>query len=320
MKVNSSKRGEIFFPNFQDARRRVEESGGRFVYYTTAATAMLILQNREVWMRSTALMNDSSEIDHGLSCLAGAYQSYVGADLNSALDECIPGVSNRLQATFNSWIPIIKKNTYILSVSEHLRSEDDYGRLSMWRAYGGSAGVALVFRADPMLRESHVLGAYSSPVAYLSDSDFRLELKRLADGIRANREYVRSLGSDDVVSVMFEAFRFAAICTKHPAFKEEREWRVVSTLQLNNIEHLNHTCEVVGGVPQMVLKLKLQDQPEHGLQGLSLPALLDRILIGPCDHPDTVKDAFVDQLQRLRVPAGQHLVRVTGVPLRANQR
>lgn len=37
-------------------------------------------------------------------------------------------------------------HSYITCFSEHLESEDKYGRLSMWRGYGKGTGIALVLK------------------------------------------------------------------------------------------------------------------------------------------------------------------------------
>jgi hypothetical protein len=58
---------EIFFSHSASARDRAIRNGGRFAYYTTSATAHLLLKNEELWMRNTAVMNDFTEVAHGLN-------------------------------------------------------------------------------------------------------------------------------------------------------------------------------------------------------------------------------------------------------------
>ena len=45
-------------------------------------------------------------------------------------------------------------DTYLTSISEHRNKEDTFGRLSMWRAYGETTGVALVMNNSPFLTPS----------------------------------------------------------------------------------------------------------------------------------------------------------------------
>lgn len=311
---------DIFFSHSAEARSRAIENGGRFAYYTTSATAHLILENKELWMRNTAVMNDFTEVAHGLNCLIRSYQSSAGDELKAAMNGCFPGVSSEWSALFDSWIPIIRRNTYILSVSEHPRTEDQYGRLSMWRAYGGNAGVAFVFNGGPMFRPSDALRAYSSPVAYLGSDGVAEEMRKIASGLRTHASYVRQQGKEWLKSGMFEAFRFAAICTKHPAFLEEREWRVVSTQVLHESVRLKPTPEIIGGVTQLLLKLKLADLPEEGLTGLTIPDFLERVLIGPCEHPEVIAASLTDLLESAGVENAKEKIHITGVPLRPNQR
>ncbi|MDF3031415.1 MAG: uncharacterized protein K0R03_1973 [Moraxellaceae bacterium] len=311
---------QIFFPHLRVSRQSAIDSGGRFSYYTTAETAQLILKNEELWMRNTSVMNDYMEVEHGLECLIEAFNSEVGFDLKAAMDECFPGASSELASLFNSWIPTIKSHTYIISVSEHPESEDEFGRLSMWRAYGGSAGVALVFNGGPMFRPSDALKAYSSPVAYLTREGVREEIKQISRNMRQQKIKIQNLGRSGLIGFMFEAFRFAAICTKHPAFLEEREWRVISTQFLHNSERLIPACESIGGVPQLVLKLKLEDHPAEGLFDLKISSFLDRILIGPCEHPQTIKLALSKLLSDHGIPNPGERIHITGIPLRPNQR
>jgi len=310
----------IFFPHSANARDRAISNGGRFVYYTTAATAYLILKNQEIWLRSTAVMNDYMEVNHGLNCIINSYESPVGKEFEAALDKCFPGISGEIRNLFFSWTPTIKQNTYVISVSEHPATEDEFGRLSMWRAYGGDAGVALIVNGGAMFRPSDALGAYSSPVAYMNFDGVAEELTKIKNGILENIEYVRSLGTEGLKHAVFEAFRFAAICTKHPAFLEEKEWRVVSTKILHNNPRLPPYVELIGGIPQTVLKLKLEDHPDEGLYGLAIPSFIDRILIGPCEYPETIKKSLTTLLEAAGVDEPEARVHITGIPLRQNQR
>lgn len=310
---------DIFSSSSFEARQKITEKG-RFAYYTTASTAHLILRNQELWMRNTAIMNDFTEVEHGLRCLIAAYTSPAGDELIAAMDSIFPGVSSEWSALFNSWIPVIKNNTYILSVSEHLQSEDLHGRLSMWRAYGGNAGVAFIFNGGPMFRPSDALKAYSSPVHYLDHDGVIGEIKKITKGLLQHSEYLKKKDKELLKNAMFETFRFAAICTKHPAFLEEREWRLISTQLLHNSNRLKLSPELIGGVSQLVLKLKLENVPEEGLYGVSIPEVVDRILIGPCEHPEVIASSMASLLELNGVENPWAKIHITRVPLRPNQR
>ncbi|MDZ7892444.1 MAG: DUF2971 domain-containing protein [Rhodoferax sp.] len=279
---------KVFFPYANEAVERMQAQGGRFAYYTTAATAMLILKSRAMWMRGTMVMNDSSEIEHGLSCVLSALKSDVGSQLEKVLDKQYPGLTKEVVDSFVAWAPGFSSDTFILCLSEHFSPDDAYGRLSMWRAYGGEAGVALVINGNVMFRESDALAAYSMPVAYLDERGLRKKLTELVSGIGMNVDLLKAIGRQATCNAIFNILRFATVCTKHPAFEEEREWRVVASPALQRSPLVPVTVEAVGGIPQRVLKIELKDHPDQGLIGLEPDKLVDRVLIGPCEHADAI--------------------------------
>ena len=260
-------------------------------------------------------MNDYREIEHGFDCLNKAYKNNKDR-LFTVCDGMFPGFCEKLEALFNGWLPHFRSNTYITCVSEHDASEDKYGRLSMWRAYGGVARVAMVFNGGPFLRPSDALKANTSPVAYLDDEQFSQEFSALIDSIEGNRDFIFSLGEVSVRSNIFAAFRHAVLCTKHPGFREEREWRVIYVPSFQKSDRIVSTIESIGGTPQSICKIPLKNVPEEKLIGLTVPELLDRVIIGPSKFPVGVYDALLALLAEAGVenPAGK--IVVSDLPLR----
>lgn len=311
---------EAFLPYAATATDRVQAMGGRFAYYTTASTALQILRGGEIWMRNTMVMNDFSEVEHGLSCVVNAYRSSAGVSLKGLLEQQYSGISTEIEQLFNAWIPGFRRDTFVMCFSEHPPEEDRHGRLSMWRAYGGDAGVAIVVNGDVLFRPSNALAAYSSPVAYLDEDSLQHELAAVASGIAKNTGLLQQLGRDGTKTAIFHMLRFAAVCTKHPAFAEEREWRVVASPALESSPLLPIQIETIAGIPQKVLKVKLADHPEKGLVGLAPPQLIERVLIGPCEHTEVIGQALWQALEVAGVPNPGEKITHTGIPLRPNQR
>lgn len=52
---------------------------------------------------------------------------------------------------------------------------------------------------------------------------------------------------------------------------------------------------MIQGVPQPIYKIPLKDIPDE-LVGIEIPALLDRIIIGPTRDPQPIWEAFKDLL------------------------
>jgi hypothetical protein len=109
---------------------------------------------------------------------------------------------------------------------------------------------------------------------------------------------------------------YGAVCTKHPGFAEEVEWRVIHFPWWENSAHLIKETEVIQGVPRPVYKIPLVDIPEEGLFGLTIPALFDRIIIGPTRDPLAMREAFMDLLVKADVEQPHNKVFVSDIPLR----
>lgn len=261
-------------------------------------------------------MNDYMEVEHGFECLNSAYKAEPGVIFNRAIDACFPGLSEDVKDYFNTWLPGIRRDTFITCVSEHSNDEDQLGRLSMWRAYGGQTGVALVLNGAVMFIESDALAVYSSPVAYFDSDAFGAEVVKVAKNIESEVDYIRSLDREMVKNIIFNMFRFAVLCTKHPGFHEEQEWRVVASPEMHPEKLPSPTVEVIRGTPQKVLKIDLQNHPDKGLVGLSLPEFLNRIIIGPCEFPLVILGAFRQLLIEAGVPDPDSKVVVSDIPLR----
>ncbi|MGV8713061.1 MAG: DUF2971 domain-containing protein [Nitrosomonas sp.] len=311
---------KTFLPYATSATSRVISAGSRFAYYSSAATILKIIQNQEIWMRNAMIMNDHSEIRHGLDCLVKSYNSDSGEVLKEALNLYYPGITKEIEEVFNSWIPKIQNETYVLCLSEHSMEDDQYGRLSMWRAYGGEAGVALIINGGVLFRPSNALASYSSPVGYFNDEQLREELELVASRIAGNPKLIGEIGRDGVKNAIFQMFRFAAVCTKHPAFKEEREWRIISSPAFESSDLMPFHTEIIGEISQKILKIELKDHPQRGLIGLDPSALIDRILIGPTDYPEVIAQALSHALEKIGVKHARSKITFTNIPLRSNQR
>jgi hypothetical protein len=129
----------------------------------------------------------------------------------------------------NQWWNDIRFSTYITSISEHDDSEDFHGRLSMWRAFGGSnvARVALVLKLPKNALASQELRIMVSPVAYLQEKDVHAEVNTVIQNISSHCGFIYSADRQSVVNTVFAMLMAGVVCMKREGFHEEREWRVV---------------------------------------------------------------------------------------------
>jgi len=310
----------IFFPEKMKRTTALKDKGGLFVHYTSAEVAESILTKHEIWMRDTRVMNDYKEIDHGYQCLRKCYNNCGLRDrLRGIFVNSFPGVVEEAETRFNLWFNSIRNATYIFCASEHdPLKEHNHGRLSMWRAYGTQNPVALVFRGDVMFSQTDVLNAYAMPVNYLSGEELQKYLEQLADSIEANIGFLQKLERDEIERVLFNLFHFSVVCTKHPGFGEELEWRVIASVEMYDNEHLPQNIQSVRGVLQKIVKLKLKDMTTEGLPGLALPDLLERVIVGPCKHPDVIADSLCELMINAGIPDASSRIVISDIPLRPN--
>ena len=311
---------KIFHPYAREQMSRVRSEGTRFVHYTSAEAAVSILKNKEVWMRKSSCMNDFMEVKHGLACLHNAYMNKYGEKFKSSMNRIFEGLSSEIEQPFDSLTPLIDANTYLTCVSEHNDGEDTFGRLSMWRAYGKTTGVAFVMNNAPFLTPSTALKAYTSPVAYLNDKDFGEELGKVAENIVREADFLKTQTREAIKNRVLMMFIFAAVSTKHPCFEEEKEWRVVYLPSLWTSNYLRRDVQVIKGTPQPIYKIPLKNIPkkdgQDGLVGVEIPELIERIIIGPTQYPREMGEAFVDLLKEAGMADADKKVLASSIPLR----
>jgi len=127
---------------------------------------------------------------------------------------------------------------------------------------------------------------------------------------------LKSLPSEILIANIFTMFRFAVLCTKHPGFGEEKEWRAVYNPQLEFSDRIKKDIAVIQGVPQTIMKIPMVSYPDEGMLGAELPELLDHIIIGPTQYPDVIREAFVDMLAAAGVTDANKKVVMSDIPLR----
>lgn len=311
---------EVAFPY---ANRRIEEArtkNVRFSHYTSAFAALQIIEKKEVWLRNALLMNDFSEVQHGQDRLRSAWHDdSLGGRLKQLLENVRVGLSGELAQAFDQRAHDRISQTYLISISEHGNGsldEDHYGRLSMWRAYGGATNVAFVFKNTPFLTESDALSAFTNPVLYCDQNRFNAEFSIVVDALEEHLETAKQLGADNLKSILENAFHFSTVAAKHPGFAEEQEWRVIYSPSVWPSDKIRSDIEVISGVPQRVYKLPMQNFPEQGFFGATLPELLEEIIIGPTESGWPIYDALVEKLHAAGVENPESKVRRSDIPLR----
>ena len=326
------------FWSYADGRiEKVKREARSFVHYTTTEAALSIINNREIWLRNSTVMNDFSEMAHGEACVRFCLFDSVETSSRSRaiLDSLQAGLHDRSAQWFIETSQTRRSYTYLLSISEHgpvlvgpgiVDEESQYGRLSMWRAYGANGGIGLIFNQAALMEPTDVLNVNSSPVFYGNPDQFAFEYDKILTFIEKNRDQILQI-DPDLFWVNFTRFlHFSILSCKHPGFSEEREWRITYSADPAN-EHIDdeifNACSMikrefrtVNGIPQRIYKIPFADDPDKGLTGITLPAILKRVVIGPTQYPLVVHDAFAVALLRAGFELDKFPVALSQIPLR----
>lgn len=310
---------EIFFPYSLMKNKQFISGEFKFVQYTSTQAAMNFIKKAEVWLRNSNGMNDYLEIEHGCDCLRAAFHSEsTGKCFKELLSKIHPDLENKLVKYFDGWISKFRFDTYLISISEHPPKEDQFGRLSMWRAYGGRQAVAIVINSQALIREpeNNIFEAELMPVIYQDESGFEKDLKELTGRIEKNLDFIKTLGKDNIFEYLFEVFRQVVFTVKHPGFSEEREWRVIYNPSYKKSKYVLEEVVCINGVPQRIYKIPIKNVPEESFTGFEIHDLVDKIIIGPSDNQIILGDAFSSLLRNAGCEAPEKRIRYSGIPLR----
>lgn len=308
---------EIFFPHHNQQLKRVINDEINFVHYTNADTAFKIIKNEEIWLRNVAVMNDFREFEHGKECLINLIDnSDEGQSLKNIFNVINSEVFDKVYLDFKNWGPFIKDDFYISCFSEHQNKDGDIGKLSMWRAYGGNSGVAIIFKQDFFSKLNTSCGLDFSSVAYLNPDQLKQEIGHLTTTISNNAEQIKALSTKELSFYLFNILRFSALCNKHVGFDEEKEWRLIA-IASQNIKNdlISQEIETISGIPQNVLKIKLKEAlaDNHGFKDM-----IHKVIIGPCLYPWTIRNSIATALRDIGITAPEKIITISNIPLRVN--
>ena len=74
--------------------------------------------------------------------------------------------------------------------------------------------------------------------------------------------------------------------------------------------------ETITGVPQTVYKIPLENNPVGNVIGISIPELVERVIIGPSEYALPLHEAFKIALEDAGVESASSKVIISGIPLR----
>jgi hypothetical protein len=190
----------------------------------------------------------------------------------------------------------------------------------MWRAFGGNAPrVAIVFKLPWEPTGGVVLKLLFSPVAYLTEEEVHATIQQVIANIKEHAEFLSTQDHDSIVGNVFQMLVAAVTCLKHEGFREEREWRAIYSPFREPSVLMLPSPQVIGGVPQVVYSIPLDEAVSPALSELDFARIFDRLIIGPTPYSYPIVEALVAALKTAGVPpdVADRNVFVSGIPIRA---
>ena len=297
-----------------DRDHLVPKSGTRLVHYTTADVLISIIRTKSLWLRNTNTMNDFQEIRKGVSDIMISLEN--SDALRDALLTIDENIFLETRHEFKLKVRDLLSSTYVFSLSKHCDLEDDAGRLSMWRAYGGGAGIAMVLKTDGMWIDPAPAGLRLLRVHYIGLCELKQHLSDLADRIRAERNAVAEFGSAELKKFLLNRYILIAATLKHSGFAEEAEWRVVHNGMYGVPNFMTEEVQSVRGIPQVIKRLHIGGADSNPKSIVNISDIIDRIIIGPTNDPLIIKQAIIFELNRAGMGHLTKSIAVSQIPLR----
>ena len=282
---------KYFRPDLFEARERLKDSNFFLTYYTSAKVAIDIIRKEELWLRSTTLMNDFSEVRHGIQLLRLALQDDEVLLLICQIYDQLEGCEKKLflDPVENLYNHLLY-GTYAICFSASNINECKNGKLSMWRGYGGSSGAAMSIATHKLQHDYPSNSVVLLQMLYLNQHDFTEMTKQILRRVFHNRRKLSEIGAENVSRILLISLASLVLQTKHPAFEEEQEWRLMVNSTVFGDVGLEDSIEVIEDVPQRVFKAGLKSGE------VTAQEFLHSIAVGPCLSAGSIGEAIAIEL------------------------
>jgi hypothetical protein len=253
-------------------------------HYTSVEALEGIVRRNEVWFSHPLAMNDSEELLFGMQQGASAFRGFQPLAIACKTPQRYGLLLSAFENAFNRFWNAHAFDTYVFCTSEH-RREDNDGRLSMWRGYGGNGTGAAIVLDTEKLNVNNESPLLIDRVTYAA-RDARLSWIRSRVALLTSLLEQLEVPDDQlhVPAIAFlERLKRFSLFTKDRGFDEEKEWRAVYVRERDTQNKLDTMFGYSTGRGGMLPRLKLKIAPLEGsfAKDFSLPDLVHRIILGP---------------------------------------
>jgi hypothetical protein len=295
---------QLFSTLWDDLRSSPEFSEAKplLAHYTSIPVLEAIVRNKELWLSNPLYMNDLEEVRFGISEGVTAFVSSEKLEAACETKERLASIRRSFDYYYRKFDQERVVDTFVFCTSEHERDDND-GLLSMWRGYGGNGnGAAIIFDT------SNIMARDDTPIIIAKVEYASAELRR--QWIQQKIELLATIVQKSAIPdeklyiaafSFFERLKLFALFTKHPGFREEREWRLVYLPERDGSRAFADMIDYSIGPRGIEPKLKLKIRPISGLtqDDLSLSKLIHKIILGPSHSSPLALISLAKMLDRV---------------------
>jgi len=196
-------------------------------HYTSQAGLLGIIHDKALWVSSIRHLNDSAELSYAISMLKGGLDSpWPDFDVDDSADPL-----TELWVMFREGV--LKQLEVLENSDSHVGSfSQERDQLSQWRAYtSGEVGFSIGFNLG-MLKSFAEAQHFELLRCTYETSEHRILVSQLLNEAQKMLDKKGEHGVDEAVIRCVRDFMRFAPRFKHPSFKEEKEWRLFKTVEM----------------------------------------------------------------------------------------
>jgi hypothetical protein len=275
-------------------------------HYTSGERLIQIISSGEQWITQASCLNDSKELTHSVDLLKDAIFKKRKTEVGKEFEYLLTGIEKVLGEP-----DVEVAGAFIGCFSER---EDD---LSQWRAYGGiSGGYSIEYDLEKLAKILEPNHDLISPVIYGGDdlNSILYDLIKWTEinfmqGLQDGRAPTMEEWAEEFGSYWLWHLSFLTPLFKHPAFKDEEEWRIIHWFTPDDVSSVRFIQSQSMLRRHLPLNLSKADDEGNSL----LP--IKSIMVGPTSHPKISKIGVGDLL--LKHGYGDTVkVKITDIPFR----
>lgn len=308
----------IFNADYNERVSYLKQNDLKLAHYTSAAVALKIIDNKEIWLNNVTNMNDYREVELGKNLLARTFnKTDEGNRLKDILNQISEKLSEELIIRYNSIFNGLDR-TYAFCLTEHKKDYDKYGKLSMWRAYAPKNGIALILNIAPFIKECSKTTAFTIPMFYYEYEEFQNKFKNFVDKVQNNLDIFNNITKEEVLDFFYRKFLVSVLSLKHKGFEEEKEWRILYNDAIYTKDNIiKEEVKKIHGVPRIIKILNFESlNDKNSDYSTKLNDILYKIIIGPSDNPKHLQEIFIKKLADNCVTNAESKVIISEIPVR----